>query len=205
MASPADVRNKVAALPWDAVLALYAEMLRAQPDATGMLARVLRDKARAGEVPVEAVPVLTVCLVDAPNPEALSQLAKALAAFGRDARVAAAPLRDRMVSLAVGSDEAFWALDGCIHALSYLGGPAALSGVDALEARGAGQVRARGVYKGALAAQERESLMADSLREARARLALPDPGPRWMAKSTSREAVESAPARKTAPWMTRGG
>ncbi|MEW5855389.1 MAG: hypothetical protein AB2A00_41830 [Myxococcota bacterium] len=197
------VQERCAGLPWQACLQLYAEMIRDAPDATPVLARALRDKARAGDIPDEAIPVLVCCLVDTNNAHALAQLAKTLAAFGHKAGMAAPYLVQKIRALTVTSDETFWALDGCLHALSHLGGTEPVALLDELGTQDPPLVtRARKLYQGVITEEDRRKIFAETLEVARARLEK-GKGGGWKKKRTDRAATESQPKGKTAPWMTR--
>lgn len=199
-----DLHARLLSLPFEALLALYAETQQSQPDATGTLARALRDQARAGKVSTDAIPVLVYLLVDAPNAEALSQLAKALASFGRQAALAEPHLVERLRTFTVISDPTFWAFDGALHALGYLGGDLTHGLLDELAARSPSPVlRARGTYRGTMAESDRQARFEVSLADVRTRLDGPEV--RWADKQTQLAAVEEQPAGRMAPWMTRGG
>jgi hypothetical protein len=200
---PSVLLDRCAALPWQECLQLYAEMLTEAPDATPILARALREKARAGDMPGQVIPVLVCCLVDTHNPHALSQLAKTLAAFGHQAAMAAPYLVDKIRSVNVTTDETFWALDGALHAASFLGGNEVRALLDDMKTQEVSPVlRAKGLYVGTIPEAERQQIFTETLEIARARTAN-GKGLGWRGKKTERVAKEGKVMKKTTPWMTR--
>ena len=185
-------------------LTLYADFLGTTPDDATLPALALREQARAGRIDPELIPVLAVALVDAPNLAAFSHLAKALAAFGARARMAARLVIDRLRPLQVTTDGDFWALDGGLWVLGHLGGVDARAFVvDLKKERPARVQRSKSVYQGAFDDAERQEVFDASVLGV---LALIDAGdaPGWRHKATNLSLVgDAAPAKRLAPWMTR--
>lgn len=191
------------ALPPNDLIALYGELLSEDPHATTIPALALRDVARKGGLDDDMVPLLVALLVDAPNLATFTHLAKALAAFGRDAEMASPYLVDKLRSLQVTNDRRFWVLDSGLHALSYTGGDAAKAFVDEIESEDPSRVlRSKSVYQGDLDDEARAALHTETLAAVRARL--DEKRPAWREKATTRESVVKSDApKRTAPWMTR--
>lgn len=119
-------------LDWESLCRLFAQLLREAPEHTDLPARVLRDQARAGELPPEAIPVLVTCLMGAEQPTIIVEVAKALAAFGRRAEMGSSLLVEKLKGFIISDDPEFWALDGCLYALGYMGGEVAQAYVEEL-------------------------------------------------------------------------
>jgi hypothetical protein len=195
--------DKCLALPWKACLKLYSELLAESPRDCAFPAFALREKARSGELPDEAIGVLVVALVDAPNNPTITHLAKALAAFGRKAQSASPYLIEKIQTMPVTHDIAFWNYDGCLHALSYLGGKAAGAFFDELEAMDPSPVlRSKSVYDGQIPNGDRQKMFEKSMARCRGRLESEDPGT-WSKKLTDLQAVDSEKKEALKPWMTR--
>lgn len=113
-------------LDWQSLCKMFAQLLREAPEHTDLPARALRDKGRAGELPAEAIPVLVTCLMGSEHPLVIADLAKALASFGRHGAMGSAILIEKLKGFIISDDPEFWALDGCLYALGYMGGEAAL-------------------------------------------------------------------------------
>jgi hypothetical protein len=187
-------------------LAVYAHLLGDEElkHEAAIPARALRDKARAGDLDAPYVPLLTIALVDAPNYTAFIHLAKALAAFGRQAEKAASYVVERLEAVQVTNDRRFWVLDSGLWVLGYLGGDVARSFVAALKAEKPSRVmRSRSVYEGALKDEQREEMFARTLDEVLALIDGDDPGT-WRDKKTELGvAVQEDAPKKLSPWMTR--
>lgn len=196
--------DRCLALEWRPLLALYAELQADSPEHTTIPARALRQKARAGELPEEVIPLLTACLVDAEPPGAIADLAKALAAFGRRAELAVPFLMDKMRYLQILDDESFWAFDGCLHAMGFIGEPQNETLLDELAGiRPAPMSKKPPVYTGEIPVTDRELLFAETLERVRALLA-DETSDGWKIKRTDRTAKRVKPKGKQGFWMVRG-
>jgi hypothetical protein len=203
------VYARLLAAPLDALFQLYADLLPGTDpkDAAGLaaVARALKDRARAGELDAERehrVALLVFCMVDAPNPVVAFHLAKALAAFGREAQQAAPYVVDWVLETRVVDDESYWAFDGLLWALAFLGGPAAGAMFDAIRRDAEPRVaKKRGIYDGALSLEERAAHHAQTLKNARLVLLSQDPG-RWRERKTELQRTGAAP-KKAANWKLR--
>lgn len=188
------------------LLGLYAEFLGHEEEIhlTSLPALALRERARAGEVEDELVPLLTICLVDAPNLSTFTHLVKALAAFGRKAEMAGPYVVDRLRSLHVTNERRLWVFDSALHALGYLGGEAARTFVAELEGESPSRVLAsRSVYQGEPSDEERQRMFEATLTRVRTLLAEEDPGG-WTNKRTERvKRVGKQKPSRMAPWMIR--
>jgi hypothetical protein len=184
---PSVLAAQLAGLPADALFALYGDLLGVDAPGCATVARALKDAARAGKLdddPDTRIALLVFCLVDAPSPAAAFHLAKALAAFGRSAQLAAPYVVDHVLELHVVDDETFWCFDGLLYCLGYLGGPAAYAACEAIAKDAPPRcARPKGIYEGALSLAERAAHHADTLTAVRGLLRA-DPGP-WRAKRTS--------------------
>src|SRR5688572_11011718 len=105
--------KQLVALPADELFTLYLDLVDEKPAQAQVAALGLREKARAGGLTAEQVPLLESCLICAPDLSCVFHLAKALAALGREAQSAAPALVDRVRSIQVMDDTAYWILDGC--------------------------------------------------------------------------------------------
>jgi hypothetical protein len=189
-------------LEWRALLHLYSEIQREAPDRTALPALALREKARGDALPEATIPLLIACLVDAEPTETVANLAKALAAFGRRAEAAAPYIVERLRSLPVTDDAAFWAYDGCLHALGYVSGPSELPFLDQLAGLSRPPVCPRGVYTGDIPEDDRGRLFADTLERVRALLQREDDGG-WTGKNTGRAAAPVRGPSKRGFWTVR--
>lgn len=107
-------------LDWQELLAVSSKLLAEESPFLSIPLRKLRDKARQGEVPTEALPVMVTCLMGTDDPQAIAELAKGLAAFGRAANIGAAVLAIKLEHMTVLDDADFWAFDGALNALGYI-------------------------------------------------------------------------------------
>lgn len=194
------------ALEVDALLLLYAECardVRETPGAARIPALALREKARAGGLPVEVAPVLAIALGDADDGQTVRNLAKALAAFGVEARPVAMALVEKLRSLHVTDDDSFWTFDSLLHATAHVGGDDARAAIAELAARSPSPVvRSKGLYRGGLKESERSRLFAETL--ARVRLLLEEKSPTgWRAKMTEMAVLPIEEQAKLAPWQAR--
>jgi len=198
--------SKLAGLSGEAVLAVYADLLgdeELQHGAT-LPAQVLRDKARAGELDANFVPMMTIALVDAPNLAAFIHLAKGLAAFGRAAQNASPYIIERLEQVQVTTDRRFWVLDSGLWVLGYLGGATARTFVAGLKTEEPARVmRSKSVYEGELKHSARAARFVETLDKVLALIDGDDPGG-WREKRTDLGAVANQAApQKLSPWMTR--
>jgi hypothetical protein len=205
MASP-DLFARCRGLGVDDNLALYAELLgddEVRHEAS-LPALALRDKARAGEVDRQYIPLLVVALVDAPNLAAFTHLAKALATFGRAAHMAAPYLIERLEGVAVTNDRRFWVLDAGLWSLGYVGGEGTKAWIERLAGERPSRVlRSKSVYQGEIREEQREEMHRRTLEGVLALLDREDPGG-WLDKKTSlKAAATGAKPTRMAPWMTR--
>jgi hypothetical protein len=198
------ILDRCRALDVNAVLALYADMLAEENHDASLPALVLRDKARAGEVDEEIIPLLVVALVDAPNLATFTHLAKALAAFGRKAQSGALYVVDRLQQIAVTNDRRFWVFDSGLWTLGYLGGEHARLFLEELAAEKNPRVlHSKSVYRGDLDDKARAAIFKRTVEEALAMIAKDDAG-EWRDKKTEMGTTESkAEPSRIAPWMIR--
>ena len=192
------------ALEPPALIALYGELASEDPHATVIPALALREKAREGALDEDFVPLLVALLVDAPNLATFTHLAKALAAFGREAQMASPYLVEKLRGLQITTDRRFWVMDSVLHALSYTGGEAAKAFVDELASEQPPRVmRSKSVYAGELDDEARMKGFEETMSSVRERLE-DESGAKWNEKVTTRESVVKKEApKRTAPWMTR--
>lgn len=185
---------------WRECLGAYAELAEGPPEGAVLPALALREKARAGELPEEAIVLLTVCMVDAPHHEALRHLAKGLAAFGRQAQIAERPLIQRLQGLTVRDDESFWTFDSCLHALGFLGSKEALALVTELSKVSPSPVQlTKAGYEGERSSEERKAIFDATLKSVRASLEAEKPAS-WRKKATDKKATSRAVEKKTVEW-----
>jgi hypothetical protein len=197
------LHSQCMALSWRDLLWLYGDLARDTPEHAIVPALALREKARAGELPDEVIPLLVACLIDTDAHGTVAHLAKALAAFGRRAQIASPYLVDKVRVLHVTDDESFWSLDGCLHALGYLGGAGVSELLDELTTRQPCPVtRAGAVYQGQIPETDRRQLFDETLQRVRELLA-DDTLEGWRGKRTQRQGQDAAPRAKLSPWMTR--
>ena len=194
------------ALEVDALLLLYAECardVRETPGAARIPALALREKARAGALPVETAPVLAIALGDADDGQTVRNLAKALAAFGQHARPVVGALVAKLRSLHVTDDDSFWTFDSLVHATAHVGGDEARAVIDDLGARSPSPVvRSKGLYRGGLKEPERTRLFTETL--VRARALLDDKtSTGWRAKMTEMAVLPIEEQAKLSPWQAR--
>lgn len=197
--------DQVSRLPPAQAFRVYAELLAQSPAQAQIAALALRDKARAGELGDQVIPVLEACLKDAPDGACLVHFAKALAAFGRRAQSAAPALIAKIREIRVVDDAAYWVLDGCLFALGFLGGDDAFKFVAELAVeRPSRAVRAHSVYTGALTKEQRENRFREALQRAHDLVVQRDAGV-WREKRTTLEHKEApapnTPAKKS--WNVR--
>jgi hypothetical protein len=195
--------DRCLALPWQATLKLYSELLTESPRDCAYPAFALRERARAGDLPDEAIGVLVVALVDAPNNPTTTHLAKALAAFGRKSASAAPYLIEKIREMPVTHDIAFWNYDGCLHALGYMGGKEGEKFLAEIQALDPSPVlRSKTVYDGDISDDDRQKIFERTLEAIAKRMADKDPGT-WAKKRTTMSAVDSEKKGDLKPWMTR--
>ena len=203
-AAQAELVDEVRLLPADKAFRVYAELLAQSPQQAQLAALALREKARAGEIGDEHIPVLDACLADAPDAACVVHFAKALAAFGRTAQSAAPTLIDKIKDLHVMSDAGYWVLDGSLFALGFLGGDVARSFLASLvDERPSRAVKSESVYVGQMTKAEREERYAECLARVQALIAQKDAGS-WREKKTelvAKKAIATAPPKKS--WMVR--
>lgn len=191
------------ALPWRSLLQLYGDLATESPEHSTWAAIALRDKARKGELPETTIPILALCLRDAAAGGAIVNLAKALAAFGRDASIATPFLIGQLRAHHVIDDESFWSFDGCLYSLGYLGGPEAGTFLDELEVLPLAPVlRAGKLYQGELTAEERAGMFGRAMKRV-ARMLSSDPG-RWTGRATKLEVKNLGPKEKAGLIEARG-
>lgn len=186
-------------LHWQDLLRLFAKLLREAPDHTVFPARLLRERARTGSLPVEAIPALMACLAGAEQNTVIVELAKTLAAFGTEAEECAPILLEKIDAMIVSDDADFWAFDGCLHALGYLGNQDDLVFLDELESR-APVIRAGNLYKGSIPEEDRKQLFVVSIETVKQRLLQDDPGT-WRHKVTSFQTEQQEQHKNTPAWM----
>ncbi|MFH1810331.1 MAG: HEAT repeat domain-containing protein [Pseudomonadota bacterium] len=197
------LHSQCMALSWRDLLWLFGDLLQDAPEHTIIPALALREKARAGELPEEVIPLLVACLIDSEAPGTIDHLAKALAAFGRQAQIATPYLIDKLRTLHVTDDESFWTLDGCLHALGYLGGEGATSFLEELaNLQPCPVTRAGAVYQGEIPEQDRRLLFEETLQRVREFVA-DDTLEGWRSKRTQRQGQDVETRPKLSPWMTR--
>jgi hypothetical protein len=196
---------RLVALPPDTLLYLYGDMLPQDPHGAASVARALKDRARDGAFDDDketAIALLVFCLCDAPSPATAFHLAKALAAFGREAQVGAPYVVDHVLTCHVVDDESFWIFDGLLYTLGFLGGPAAKAMVDAVGKDDPPRcAKKTAIYTGSLTLEVRRAHHAETLENVRAMLNT-DPGP-WRGKRSRLE--RKAPAQKAPQghWLAR--
>lgn len=182
------------ALPVEDVFRLYLSLLQQDRDRAQVAALALREHARGGSMEPRFIPLLDACTYEAPDGASVVHLGKALAAFGREAASAATTLADRVRELHVTSDSDYWILDGALWAVGYLGGAAARTLLDELEAeRPARVVRSQSVYQGRMTPDARARRWAETLSGVRKLIDGPDPGV-WRDKKTTLKPLKDAPA-----------
>jgi hypothetical protein len=197
------VAERCRALDWRALLVLYGDLSIDSSLHAGWAALALRDKARAGELPPEAIPILALCLRDAEDAGTIVHLAKTLAAFGRDGAVATGFLIDKLRDLHVVDDATFWSWDGSFFSLGYIGDERAVDFVRELEQMSKPPVvRAGSVYDGDLPAKEREAMFRFACTRVGEMLADPE-GATWTSRQTTKPLVEEQPKAKKGFWMVR--
>lgn len=205
MAHSPDLVTRCEKMPPEALLALYREGLaQKEPGPCELSARAIRQQARAGTFPDTYLPVLVACYQDAPTLEAGHHLAKALAAFGRAAGMAAPYLIDHIRGLHITDDRTFWVLDGTLHALSYIGDGRTVAFTNELAEQSPLLVSAsKSVYRGKLSDEEREAIFFDTLETIADRFESDDPGV-WRNKVTSLAPTDDDDGKEgLKPWMTR--
>ena len=190
-------------LDWRELLWLYRDLGKDDAELTAVPAHALREKARAGDLPDEVIPVLIACLVDAQSGSTICHLAKALAAYGRGASAGTRYLVDKVSDLHITDDVSFWNFDGCLHALGHLGGDEVAPLLDELERREPSPaIRAGSVYQGQISEQDRRLMFTETLQRVRVMASDPELEP-WRDKRTDRAAEVQEARGKMAPWMTR--
>lgn len=201
-----DLYERLIALSTSSLFHLYGEMLPDDAGGAAAVARALKDKARAGAFDADkqtAIALLTFCLCDAPSGSAAFHLAKALAAFGREAQVAAPYVVDHVLETRVVDDESFWVFDGLLYALGFLGGPAAKAMLDAVaKDKPPRCAKKSAVYEGSMPLGERAAHHAETLERVGAMLSA-DPGP-WRSRRTKLERLTVQPNRTPRGfWLAR--
>lgn len=193
--------EKCAKLDWPGLCHLYAQLLREAPQHLDLPARALREKARAGDVPVDAMPALTACIAGTDNSLVIVELAKACAALGRKAGMASPVLIEKMRSFLIGDDPEFWAFDGCLHALSHIGGDEAEINeyLNEIEEKPP-VIRTGNLFQGSIETEVRAQLFVDSLAKVRARLAEEDPAP-WTNRVSSLDSEVDVPEKPLPAWL----
>jgi hypothetical protein len=205
MTSPLDeLLESIRGLSPEEAFRLYLDRTHSPEGGTAHVALGLRDKARAGELDgfEGAIPMLEAFLADAPDAETALHLAKALAAFGRAAQSAVPALLEQLAEMRVVDDVTYWAFDGCVWALGYLGGDMARACLDEIAAESPSRAAAsRSVYEGALGDEERETKLRAAILGA---LALcDDPGdPRWRQAMLPKKGMLGRPDKKKS-WTLR--
>jgi len=191
------------ALDWRELVHVYVELGKESTTDTFLPAWALREKARQGELPEEAIPLIVACLALAADHVTITHLAKALAVFGRRAGLASSLIIEKLRGMHVDDDTSFWSLDGCLHALGHLGGEVVGEFLDELAARSPNPVtRAGSVYQGEIPAADREKLFSETLTRVRGLLAQPEIEG-WRSKRTKRQPKRVDARKKMSPWMTR--
>lgn len=191
--------KQMAALPADELFTLYLDLVDGEPELAHVAALGLREKARAGALSAEQVPLLESCLICAPDLSCVVHLAKGLAAFGREAQSATPALVDRVRTMQVMDDTAYWILDGCTWALGHLGGDDARALLDELRAEKPPRVVAQVAYEGRLPKAHREKRWAQTLEQVRAMVDAEDAG-KWRTKKTKLQQLQDDDRRETVAW-----
>ncbi len=192
--------------PPEACFILYGDLIDSQPTAAHVPARALREHARAGRMTSEHIGPLLVALSSATDPSCITDLAKALAAFGREAQPAVPFVVEKLMAVNVLDDESFWVFDSLLFVLGFLGGEEAVAAIEAIKAESPPRVlRAKDLFRGEWDAEIREELFNSTIDRV-ARMAKKENfvgG--WANKQTDHE-VDDKPAEpppKMSPWMTR--
>lgn len=187
-------------LDWQGVCHLYAKLVKEAPKHLDIPARALRNKARAGALPVEAIPAVMACITATEDPVVIGDLAKTCAALGRQAGMASTVLLQKMNDFIINDDAEFWAYDGCLHALGHLGGD--LEEIEAYLKAVEEEppiLRTGSLYRGEMEAGVRAQLFVDTLKRIREMLSQEDlPG--WTGPR-SELSTEQEPTKKLSPWM----
>ncbi|MBL8955919.1 MAG: hypothetical protein JNK82_34410 [Myxococcaceae bacterium] len=191
--------KQLVALSTDELCTLYLDLVDSAPGQAQVAALGLREKARAGGIDSEQVSLLEACLLCAPDLSCVVHLAKALAAFGREAQGTVPALVDRMRPIQVMDDTTYWIFDGCIWSLGYLGGDDAVAMLDELLAEKPARVTAQVGYQGRLSKAHREKHWVRTLNEVRARAAAPDAGV-WREKKTKLQPLSEDGPPETVNW-----
>ncbi|HEY4221495.1 MAG TPA: hypothetical protein VGO62_09135 [Myxococcota bacterium] len=204
-AEQAALVDQVRGLPADRAFRVYTELLEKSAGHAQLAALALRDKARAGELKEDHLPVLEACLLTAPDSACVVHFAKALAAFGRKAQASAAILIEKTREIRVTDDVQYWILDGCLFALGFLGGPDVLGFVAELAVeRPSRAIRAHAVYTGEMTRDQREERFRQALIRVHDLVAQADAGT-WRDKRTTLVAKpvpsSNAPSKKS--WNLR--
>jgi len=188
-------------LDWRALFQLFANLLREDTKQLDLPARALREKARAGEMPEEAIPTLSACLMAAEDHQVIADLAKALAAFGRAANVAAPVLQEKIQEMMILDDVSFWAFDGCMHAMGYIGSSEQKEFIDDIFEK-VPVIKSGDLYRGQISQRDRGDLFCESIERVRELMAAEDPGV-WRKKRTSWTASQGEEKKKLSAWMIR--
>ena len=190
-------------LEWRALFLLYSECLLDGAAGARIPAIALREKARRQELPVQTVGLVGLCLADTDDPQTVRNLAKAIAAFGSGGRDALGAILDKLTTLHVTDDDAFWTFDSLLHAVGFVAGPEAERAIDAVAAlKPSPVVRGGGVYRGGLAEADRERMFRETLDRVRALLAQDGAVP-WRDKRTEMDALPIKKPERMAPWRAR--
>jgi len=198
--------DQVSRLPAAQAFRVYAELLVQAPHQAQIAALALRDKARAGDLGEQVIPLLDSCLKDAPDGACVVHFAKALAAFGRKAQPAAPTLIAKLREIRVTDDAAYWVLDGGLFALGFLGGKAAFSFLAELAVeRPSRATRSNAVYAGELTKEQREQRFRECLERVHDLIKQDDAGV-WRDKRTklvpvAASSTSNAPKKKS--WNVR--
>ena len=190
-------------LDWQSLLRVFAQFMRDVPEQLDLPAKAIRNKARAGELPEDVIPLLTTSLMTTKNTTVIVELAKALAAFGRKAQVAAPILADKLRAMVVSDDADFWAFDGSLYAIAYLGGEHAdtyLKELEEEQERMPPVLRSEDLYQGTIPFEDREGLFYDTLERVRGILESEDPGV-WRQRRTDLETTQAAPSKALPAWL----
>lgn len=192
------------ALEVHALLVLYADCARdTEPASARFPAIALREKARIGALPVEVVPVLAVCLVDADDPQTVRNLAKALAAFGPRARPVVLALIEKLKAQHVTDDDSFWTFDSLLYALAFVGGDDARAAIAEAASRSPSPVlRSKSLYRGSLKEPQRAELFAQTIGRV-ADILDAERAEGWRDKQTSMDALPIEKHTKAKPYQTR--
>src|SRR5687768_98010 len=116
------------------VVFLYMSWMKCAPERTRYAAMALREQGRLGRLEPAHIDVLAAAVALAPDLLCVGELAKALATFGRRAQTAAPALICQLRGARITLDAEYWAFDGAIWALGYLGGIDAAGFLDKLAA-----------------------------------------------------------------------